>query len=279
MTELSEPLFLFGPGYCALALAGLWDGPVFGTYRSEDSRGRIETKGIVGVSVEDADGLSKAIEGAHVVISAAPGEAGCPALGLIGQVANKAASVTYLSTTGVYGDLGGGWAFEWTPVKAGSLRAQRRVEAEQGWLAVRDDTRIVRLPGIYGPGRSPFDRVRSGRANRIIKPGQVFSRAHRDDIARGIKALIESKVSGVFNLCDEEAAPPQDVTAYAYELLGLPVPEGVPIEQAELSEMGRSFYAECKRVSNAKLKAVTGWRPVYPTYREGLQAILVAEQA
>ncbi|WOR15944.1 SDR family NAD(P)-dependent oxidoreductase [Hyphomonas sp. FCG-A18] len=279
MTEPSQPLFLFGPGYCALALAELWDGPVFGTYRSEESRGRIETKGISGVAVGDVEGLSKAIAGAHIVISTPPGEAGCPALSLIGQVAHEAASVTYLSTTGVYGDLDGGWAFEWTPVNPGSVRGQRRVEAEQGWQTVREDVRIVRLPGIYGPGRSPLDRVRSGRATRIIKPGQVFSRAHRDDIASGIKALIDAGVSGAFNLCDEEAAPPQDVTAYACELLDLPVPEGVPIEQAELSEMGRSFYAECKRVSNARLKAATGWRPVYPTYREGLQAILAAEQS
>lgn len=278
MTEPSQPLFLFGPGYCALALAELWDGPIFGTYRSEDSKRRIETKGIAGVSVEDTEGLSKAVTGAHIVISTPPGENGCPALNLIGQVARDAASVTYLSTTGVYGDLDGGWAFEWTAVNPGSVRGQRRVEAEQGWQTVREDVTIVRLPGIYGPGRSPLDRARSGRATRIIKPGQVFSRAHRDDIASGVKALIDAGVSGVFNLCDEAAAPPQDVTAYACDLLDLPVPEGVAIEQAELSEMGRSFYAECKRVSNAKLKAATGWRPAYPTYREGLQAILAAEQ-
>ncbi|MEM1037183.1 MAG: SDR family NAD(P)-dependent oxidoreductase [Pseudomonadota bacterium] len=278
MTEASDKLFLFGPGYVAKALAGLWRGEVIGTYRSEESRKRIEALGLSAVSVEDFVGLKVFMEHAHVVISAAPTDVGCPGLAAIGPYAMTAKSVTYLSTTGVYGDLGGGWAFEWTPVAPGSARAKRRVAAEDGWLSVRSDVRIVRLPGIYGPGRSPFDRVRDGRARQIIKPGQVFSRAHRDDIARGLLALIKSDTKGVFNLCDEEAAPPQDVPAYAYELLGLDVPPGVPIEQADLSDMARSFYAECKRVSNAKLKAATGWRPVYPTYREGLRAVLAAEQ-
>lgn len=278
MTEASDKLFLFGAGYVARALAGLWDGRVIATYRSENSRAKVESAGMIGVSVADAAALAEGVEGAHVVISAAPEEeGGCPALAAIGAFAGAAKSVTYLSTTGVYGDLGGGWAFEWTPVAPGSERGERRVQAEQGWIDVRPDARIVRLPGIYGPGRSPLDRVREGRASRIIKPGQVFSRAHRDDIARGLLALIEVGAEGVFNLCDEEAAPPQDVTAFAHELLGLEVPRGVPIEQAKLSEMAKSFYSECKRVSNAKLKAATGWRPLYPTYREGLKAILAME--
>ncbi|MEL7231167.1 MAG: SDR family NAD(P)-dependent oxidoreductase [Pseudomonadota bacterium] len=273
MTEASGKLFLFGPGYVATALSGLWSGEVVATFRSEESRTKVEAAGMRGVSADDAEGLKAGVEGAHVVVSSAPGEAGCPALAAIGTFAGAAKSVTYLSTTGVYGDLGGGWAFEWTPTKPGSERARRRVGAEEGWMAARADALIVRLPGIYGPGRSPLDRVREGRASRIIKPGQVFSRAHRDDIARGLLALIEAGAEGAFNLCDEEAAPPQDVTAFACELLGLPVPKGVSIEQARLSEMAKSFYAECKRVSNAKLKAATGWRPVYPTYREGLQSL------
>lgn len=278
MTEASEKLFLFGPGYVATALAQLWDGPVVGTYRSEDSRVRAETQGISGVAVEHIAGMAEALDGAHLVISASPEETGCPALEAVGEFAGRARSVTYLSTTGVYGDLDGGWAFEWTPVAPGSQRSERRVQAEQGWQVAREDAVIVRLPGIYGPGRSPLDRVRDGRASRIIKQGQVFSRAHRDDIARGLLALIEAKASGIFNLCDEEAASPQDVTGLAYELLGKPVPKGVPIEQARLSEMAKSFYSECKRVSNAKLKSATGWHPLYPTYREGLRAILTAER-
>ncbi|MEM1390704.1 MAG: SDR family NAD(P)-dependent oxidoreductase [Pseudomonadota bacterium] len=278
MTEASDKLFLFGLGYVAQALAELWRGEVVATYRSDEALERVKAAGLSAVSVDDDQGLADAVAGAHIIISAAPNQMGCPALSKIGPSAQNAKSVTYLSTTGVYGDLGGGWAFEWTPLAPGSERARRRVEAEQGWLVQRQDACIVRLPGIYGPGRSPMDRARRGGVQRIIKPGQVFSRAHRDDIASGLLALINHRTTGVFNLCDEEAAPPQDVTAYAYQCLGLPVPEGIPIEDANLSDMARSFYAECKRVSNAKLKAATGWRPQYPTYREGLNAILTAEQ-
>lgn len=277
MTDASQPLFLFGPGYTAKALARIWGGDVVGTYRSESSRKTIATLGMDAVSVSDAAALRKGVSGAHVLISAAPNDEGCPALDAIGDMVSDAASVTYLSTTGVYGDLGGGWAMEWTPVNPGSDRGVRRVEAEEGWAAVRDDLRIVRLPGIYGPGRSPLDRVREGRASRVVKEGQVFSRAHVDDIASGLKSLIRSGKTGVYNLCDEEAAPPQDVTLFAAELLGVKPPPEVAFEDAELSEMGRSFYSECKRVSNAKLKAATGWRPTYATYREGLRAILADE--
>ena len=278
MTEASDKLFLFGFGYVAQALSRLWRGEVGATYRSDDALERVKAAGVLPVSINDDQGLADAVAGAHIAISAAPNQMGCPSLSKIGPSAHNAKSVTYLSTTGVYGDLSGGWAFEWTPVAPGSDRARRRVDAEQGWLMQRHDTRIVRLPGIYGPGRSPIDRARRGGVERIIKPGQVFSRAHRDDIASGLLALITHGVTGIFNLCDEEAAPPQDVTAFAHQLLGLPIPEGTPIEDANLSDMARSFYAECKRVSNAKLKAATGWRPQYPTYREGLRAILTAEK-
>lgn len=273
MTDASQPLFLFGAGYCAQALAAIWDGSVTATYRSDDSRRKVEAQGFSAVSVSDTAGLAKAVDGAHVLVSAPPDEAGCPGLMAIGDFAASAASVTYLSTTGVYGDLNGGWAMEWTPVNPGSERGQRRVEAEAGWQAARSDIRIVRLPGIYGPGRSPLDRVREGRTQRVVKAGQVFSRAHVDDIASGLKVLMSAGETGVFNLCDEEAAPPQDVTLFAAQLLGLTPPPEVAFEDADLSDMARSFYSECKRVSNAKLKAATGWRPKYKTYREGVAAI------
>jgi nucleoside-diphosphate-sugar epimerase len=136
----------------------------------------------------------------------------------------------------------------------------------------------VRLPGIYGPGRSPFDRLRDGTAQRVIQPGQVFSRVHVDDIAGGLAALLaHPEAGGVFHLCDDLPAPPQDVIAHAATLLGLQVPPDVAIEVAGLSEMALSFYAECKRVANARAKAALGWQPRYPTYREGLAAILDAE--
>jgi nucleoside-diphosphate-sugar epimerase len=195
--------------------------------------------------------------------------------------AGEAASVTYLSTTGVYGDLGGGWAMEWSPVNPGSARAKARMLAERQWQeATGGAARIVRLPGIYGPGRSPFERLRNGTATRVVKPGQVFSRVHVEDIARGLEALLlKPGLTGVFHLCDNEPAPPQDVTAFAAGLLGMAPPPDVDIADARLSPMALSFYAECKRISNARTKAALGWRPLYPSYREGLSAVLAEEQA
>ncbi|MEO0606635.1 MAG: NAD-dependent epimerase/dehydratase family protein [Pseudomonadota bacterium] len=277
MTDPSQLLFLFGPGYSARALAALWPGPVRGTYRSEASFEALKTSNIQPVSITEPSDLSAAVHGAHILISAPPNEDGCPAWHAIGEYASSAASVTYLSTTGVYGDLSGGWAMEWSPVNPSSLRAKRRADAEQSWASAGANIRIVRLPGIYGPGRSAFDRLRAGRARRIVKPGQVFSRIHVDDIASGLLALIQSGAYGAFNLCDDYAAPPQDVIAYAAELLGMPPPPEIAFEGADLSAMARSFYSECKRVSNAKVKAATHWRPLYPTYREGLSAILALD--
>ncbi|MEM9570271.1 MAG: SDR family NAD(P)-dependent oxidoreductase [Pseudomonadota bacterium] len=274
MTDWSEPLFLIGPGYSGHALARIWRGPVYGTVRSETAREKLAGTTITPVDVQDAKQIAKCTNAAHVVISAPPTDAGCPAVELLGAHANQAASVTYLSTTGVYGDLQGGWAMEWTLPNPQSDRARRRVAAEAAWQDATERLRIVRLPGIYGPGRSALDRVRKGTARRIIRDGQVFSRAHVDDIASGVRALARARRYGVFNLCDDEAAPPQDVIAHAAHLLGQPVPPDIPFGAAELSEMGRSFYSECKRVSNAKIKAATGWRPLYPTFREGLKALL-----
>ena len=282
MTDQSPTLFLVGPGYSASRLAalcldtGAWR--VVGTARSEDKAAALREKGIEPVLTNDRDGLSQAAKASHWVISTPPGDEGCPGFGLVGDFAREAASVTYLSTTGVYGDLDGGWAFEWSPVNPGTKRGERRVLAEQQWLSVRRDTRLVRLPGIYGPGRSQLDRVREGKEEQIVKPGQVFSRIHVDDLANGLFALLQHPgLSGAFNLCDEEAAPPQDVMAYAADLLGMAIPVPVDLETADVSAMARSFYSECKRVSNARLKAATGWRPHYPTYREGLSAIFKAE--
>ncbi|MCR9193213.1 MAG: sugar nucleotide-binding protein [Hyphomonas sp.] len=276
MTDPSQPLFLFGPGYSAQALAALWHGPVLGTYRSEERRQMLERSGIHPVSVNSEADLRKATDSAHVVISAPPNEDGCPGFARLGAFADTATSLTYLSTTGVYGDLDGGWAMEWSRPNPQSERARRRLEAERAWQDVSDNLCIVRLPGIYGPGRSAFDRLANGRARRIVKEGQVFSRAHVDDIASGLDALIRTGARGVFNLCDDLAAPPEDVISFAAALAGIDPPPEVRFEDAELSAMGRSFYSECKRVSNARLKAVTGWRPKYPTYRDGLSAIFAA---
>ncbi len=192
--------------------------------------------------------------------------------------------IGYLSTTGVYGDRVGGWVREGSPLAPASPEAHRRVDAEQGWRRFADATGsslfIFRLPGIYGPGRSPLDRVRARRARRWVKPGQVFSRIHVDDLADAlVRALARPERSGIYNLCDDEPAAPADVTAYAATLLGVEPPPEEPLDLSALSPVARRFWAESKRVSNARAKSALGWRPMYPTYRKGLRAVLAAEAA
>lgn len=283
MTSPQSLLFVFGLGYSALQLAAQlrpsgWQ--VAGTVRTAAKAAQLQAQGIA-AAVWTGEGPVAVPPGAHWLVTLPPGRDGCSAALAAGTAAPTAHSVTYLSTTGVYGDLNGGWAFEWSPVAPSSPRAEARVLAERQWLAATDGrARLVRLPGIYGPGRSPFDRLRDGTAQRLIKPGQVFSRIHVDDIASGLLALLEHPAAaGVFHLCDDLAAPPQDVTAHAAQLIGVQVPPDMPFAEARLSPMAASFYAECKRVANARAKAALGWRPRYPTYREGLAAILAAESA
>jgi len=279
MTVSSKPLFLYGPGYSATVLGRLWPGTVYATVRSAQRLRQISQTHMLPVRLDQEAAISQAINDSHLVISVPPDGSGCPALQHLGEHIHRAASVLYLSTTAVYGDLQGGWAMDWSALRPGSDRALRRVKAEQAWLSRRPDVCLVRLPGIYGQFRSPLDRLRAGQARQIIKPGQVFSRIHVEDLAHGLKALIKAQGSGSFNLCDDLPAQPQQVMTYAAGLLGLPEPQQIPFEQAELSEMAKSFYSECKRVSNARIKALTGWRPAYPTYKEGLNAIHQAEQA
>lgn len=282
MTTPQSLLFVFGLGYSALQLAERlaaqgWQ--VAGTVRTPAKAAALRA-GAIAAQVWAGEGPVDVPAGAHWLITLPPGRSGCPAVRAAGARASSAQSINYLSTTGVYGDLRGGWAFEWSPPRPSSPRAAARVLAEAQWLdASNGRARLVRLPGIYGPGRSPFERLRDGTAQRVIKPGQVFSRVHVDDIASGLEALLQHpRAAGAFNLCDDLAAPPQDVIAYAADLLGVAPPPEVLIAEAALSEMALSFYAECKRVSNARAKAALGWRPQYPTYREGLRSILAAER-
>ncbi len=281
MTSSQLVLFVFGLGYSAMQLALRlrsrgWQ--IAGTVRSADKAARLRQQGLGAIAWPGGPEIAIP-EGAHWLITLPPTDEGCPAAAAFGGCALQAASVTYLSTTGVYGDLACGWAFEWSPVAPATLRATARVKAERQWLeATNGAARIVRLPGIYGPGRSPFERLRAGTAERIVKPGQVFSRIHVEDIASGLEALLQRPgARGVFHLCDDEPAPPQDVTAFAAQLIGLPPPPEVAFDAARLSDMAASFYAECKRVSNARAKAALAWRPAYPTYREGLAATLSVE--
>lgn len=272
-------LLSLGHGYVAQALAALlapagWR--VLGTTRDPS---RALWPHAIGFDGEPSADLLRALASADAILcSIPPGAAGDPGL-RAAQAARplKARWIGYLSTTGVFGDLGGRWAFEWSPPRPQSEEAQRRWAAEQGWLAL--GAHVFRLPGLYGPGRSPFDRLRAGSAQRIVKPGQVFSRAHVDDIAAALAASIARPNPGrVYAICDDEPAPPQDVTAFAAQLMGVAPPPEVAFEAAQLSPMAQRFYAESKRVSNARAKAELGWRPRYPSYREGLRAIYAAEQ-
>ena len=289
-------LFVHGFGYSAGVLADRllpqgWQ--VFGTSRSGDGRARLAARGIAPVDPSDPTALASALAGTDaLLLSAAPGPDGCPGhldlAPLLEAGTARPDWVGYLSTTGVYGDHGGRWVFERTPVCPLSPEGERRVAAEQAWLALGDRlglaATVFRLPGIYGPdldgkGRSPFARLRDGTARRYDKPGQVFSRIHVSDLADGLVAsLRRPRPGGIYNLCDDQPAPAAEVTAHAAALLGRAPPLLEPFDTAELSPMARRFYGESKRVSNARAKAELGWRPAFPTYREGLAAILDAER-
>ena len=282
-------LFTFGYGFSAAALGTLlakagWS--LASSYRRDEDGERLRALGVEAVPVHDPAALTAELKFANaVLVTAAPDGEGCPGLRtLVPALARGGAFpdwLGYLSTTGVYGDRQGGWVFETSRLSAQSMEGARRVAAERDWLDVGKGmgltTTIFRLPGIYGPGRSTFDRLREGRAKRISAPGQVFSRIHVDDLAAGLVASIaRPRAGGIYNLCDDEPAPNSEVVAFAAGLLGLPVPPEIPLGEAQLKGPAQRFYAETKRVSNARAKAELGWRPAYPTYREGLAAILQA---
>ncbi len=219
----------------------------------------------------------------HVLSSVPPGPEGDPVLSMLGDdLARRADTLRwagYLSTVGVYGDHGGAWVDEDTPAAPVSERGRRRLRAERLWLDLHARTglpvHVFRLPGIYGPGRSPLEKVREGRRKAlVVKEGQVFSRIHVEDLVSALLASIERPHPGrIYNVVDDEPAPPHEVTLHACRLLGIDPPPLLPFEEADLSPMARSFYGESKRVSNRRLKEELGWRPEYPTYREGLKSL------
>ncbi|WP_342772328.1 SDR family oxidoreductase [Pacificibacter maritimus] len=222
----------------------------------------------------------------HFLTSAGPAENGDPFLNTykdqLKAVAGNLEWVGYLSTTGVYGDHAGGWVDETTSLAPSTKRGQARVEAEAQWRDFAQDCglnlKIFRLAGIYGPGRGPFVKVRAGTAKRIIKDNQVFSRIHVEDIAQVLLASINRPQSSqIFNVCDDFAAPPEDVIGYAAELLNAPIPPAVPFETAEMTPMARSFYAESKKVKNDRIKSELDVALRYPDYKVGLKAMLALE--
>ena len=260
---------------------------VIGTCRRAERQAQLGAAGFAAVRFDrdrpvDATALSGVT---HLLISVPPDAMGDPVLALHGSdvaAIPRPAWLGYLSTTGVYGDRGGGWVDETAQLLPTGERGRRRVAAEQGWLDLWRDrgvpVHIFRLAAIYGPARSPFDALRAGTARRIDKPGQVFSRIHVADLASILIASIEQPRPGaVYNVCDDDPAPPAAVIAHAAELLGVVPPPLMALEAAGLSPMARSFYDDNKRVANRLIKTELGVRLRYPDYRSGLAAILAEE--
>ena len=283
---MEKTLLSIGHGFSARALAARlvpqgWR--IVGTTRSPDKADAIADTGVEPVVWPGADLGALIAQFPNVLVSAGPDSAGDPVLNAVEDAVTPAAPdlrwVGYLSTTGVYGDHDGDWVDEDTPLTPSTKRGRARVTAEARWQAIPDlPLHIFRLAGIYGPGRGPFAKVRAGTARRIIKPGQVFSRIHVEDIAQALELSLQRPDPGaVYNLCDDDPAPPQDVIAHAAALLGLPVPPAIPFDQADMTPMARSFYAESKKVRNDRIKQALGWAPQFPTYRAGLAALLAQD--
>lgn len=251
-------VFIFGLGYSAGVLA----------QRLRGQGWQVEGTGRGGtIAFEDTAAVHAALARAsHVLSSVPPGRDGADPVLVHYGAALRAPWIGYLSSTGVYGDCGGAWVDE--SAQTGTGRRTARSEADLAWQAL--GARVFRLPGIYGPGRSAFDRLRDGTARRLIAPGQVFSRVHVADIASGVIAGLLGP-PGVYNLADDEPCDQNAVIEEAARLIGAPLPPLVPLEQAEMSPMARAFYAENRRVANGKAWRVLGWRPQFATYREGLR--------
>ena len=280
---MSRQILTLGHGYSAAAFAASlppeWQ--VQGTTRCAESAAGMRAAGVEPVEWQDTAALEAAVAAADsVLVSAPPGAEGDPVLSRLAAALAKAPNlgwVGYLSTTGVYGDRSGAWVDETAERRPANDRSRWRMAAEDAWLATGLPVQVFRLAGIYGPGRSVFDRLRERRAQRVVKPGQVFSRIHVDDIAACLRASMAAPAPGrAYNVADDEPAPPGDVVAFAADLLGIPPPPEVDFDAAELSPMARSFYAESKRISNRRIRSELGVSLAYPDYRTGLRAVLEA---
>jgi nucleoside-diphosphate-sugar epimerase len=282
-------LFCFGLGYTALALARTliaqgWQ--VTGTFRDPAHAGTAKALGVESVIFDRAHPIAKLDQhlasATHLLSSVPPDEKGDPVLDIhgaeIGRAAPQLKWIGYLSTTGVYGDRQGGWVDESSALTPTGERGRRRLRAETAWLALPLPAHLFRLAGIYGPGRSALDTVRSGKARRVVKPGQVFSRIHRDDIVQVLLASIARPNPGApYNVCDDDAADPAEVITHACKLLNVVPPPEMAFDDAQLSPMARSFYDDNKRVRNERIKRELGVTLKYPDYRAGLAALLAAE--
>ena len=280
-------IFLFGAGYSARAFSRLMTGEaerIDGTTRNEQNFPTLEKAGIAPIifdgetaSPELIDRLAKST---HVVISISPRENGDPSLAIVEEALRRPDNtirwIGYLSTVGVYGNHDGNWIDETTPCEPSSRRSLERVEAENAWNALSErhgtPVALLRLSGIYGPGRNAFINLERGTARRIIKEGQVFNRIHVEDIAGTLRFLAGTNTGGAFNITDNEPAPPQDVVVYAAELMGVAPPPEVPFEEADMTPMARSFYGENKRVSNQRIKDL-GYDFIHPDYKAAFSAM------
>lgn len=276
--------FIFGAGYSGRAWGRLLAGrgvPVAGTTRAKDNFEALREAGITpflfdGAALSD-EVFDEIHDTTHLVVSIAPGPGGDPALKALRKgvaALPKLEWIGYLSTVGVYGDHGGEWVSEETDCRPMSQRSVQRLAAEASWRIFSDTISaplsIIRLSGIYGPGRNAFVNLEAGTAKRLIKPGQVFNRIHVEDIARAIDFLGEARMAGTFNVTDDEPSPPQDVVEYAASLMKVDPPEEIDFETATISPMARSFYGENKRVSNAKIKRA-GFAFANPDYKQALE--------
>jgi nucleoside-diphosphate-sugar epimerase len=277
---MTPHLLCFGFGFSAKAFAPQLAAQGFrvsATSRGAEGREEITAAGFEAQPFPIDSALLENVT--HILVSAPPGEAGDPVLLSHADDLCRHAShigwLGYLSTTGVYGDAGGAWVEETSPLAPNTERGRRRLKAENDWLSLHArcglPVHLFRLAGIYGPGRNQLQSVLDGTARRIIKEGQVFSRIHVDDIAGVLLASIaRPHPTRAYNVCDDYPCPPQEVVAFAAELLGLPLPPEIPFEKAQLSPMARSFYADSKRVSNARIKRELGYELIYKDYRAGL---------
>ena len=290
-------LICLGLGYSAehfVKVFGAKFDHIVGTVRSAErvaaltaDAGRLEALVFDGKTATDE--LRRAIAAADAALISIPQDAaGDPVLRAFGDAfaqAPRLRAIVYLSTVGVYGDCGGAWVDEATPAKSTSARSRERLAAEAEWQALGArrgiGVAILRLAGIYGPGRSALTQVKRGDARRIVKPGQVFNRIHVGDIAQAIDAAIACRAAGIFNVADDEPTPPGEPLAFAAQLLDVPPPPEIPFALAApaMSELALSFWQECRRVKNDKLKRELGVRLRYPTYREGLRTLLNAGSA
>ena len=280
-------MVVFGAGYLGRAVAGrimAHGGRVAATSRDPERRDALEAEGITAIDPADEGALSVAVVSANALLITAPPEAtGCPAarsiLAAIRATGSRPDWIGYVSSTAVYGDRNGGWAFESDALNAASLEGARRVRAERMWLEAGVDmdlcVHLFRLPAIYGPGRSVIDRLTDGSARLVRKPGQIFNRVHVEDVVDGLVAsMARPRAGGIYNLTDDEPAPADVVMEWAADRLALPRPPEVEWTDASVSAAMRRFYLDSKRISNARAKAELGWKPRYPSWREGLESLL-----